>query len=202
MKKPLALLATLAATILLAAPAKVAIAVDDVDPFDLSAFAAPELAPADLAAPAPEAAPEPPAPADEDNDLENGDPRIANLFDDNGFHYEISSTGNFKAVMEFASERTQLVIISSQTELLGDFEIREVYSIAYKEPLTRSELSDLMNQSATKKIGAWQLETDGTLFFVAKIPADLPFEKLEAIIWAVAQTADDFEEAALGTDDF
>lgn len=205
MKKFLALLAAAA----LAAPAAFAADADnaDFDPFDLSAFEAPAADNADdadlvsaIAKPGEDA---PAAIArDDDDDSADCDARIQKLFDDNDFKYEISAAGNFKAIMEFQSERTQLVIICSRTEFLGDMEIREVYSVAYDDTLTRSELSDLMQNSGTKKIGAWQLEDEGQLLFVAKIPAELSFEELESVIWAVARTADDYEESALGTDEF
>jgi len=211
MKKFLALLAAAA----LAAPAAFAADADnaDFDPFDLSAFEAPSAAPAAdnaddaddadlvsaIAKPGDDA---PAAIARDDDDSAECDARIQKLFDANDFKYEISAAGNFKAIMEFQSERTQLVIICSRTEFLGDMEIREVYSVAYDDTLTRSELSDLMQNSGTKKIGAWQLEDEGQLLFVAKIPAELSFDDLESVIWAVARTADDYEESALGTDEF
>ena len=97
--------------------------------------------------------------------------------------------------------RTQLVVISSSTEQLGEMFIREVYSLGGEGMLTRGELLERMEDSSAKKLGAWQV-LEGKLLFVAKVPGDLDFEDLEAVIWAVAKSADAYEEEALETDEY
>ncbi|MBQ9345479.1 MAG: hypothetical protein IJT88_09730 [Kiritimatiellae bacterium] len=123
------------------------------------------------------------------------------MLDANRFKYEISDSGNFRAIMEFESGRTQLVVISSSTEQLGEMFIREVYSLGGEGMLTRGELLERMEDSSAKKLGAWQV-LEGKLLFVAKVPGDLDFEDLEAVIWAVAKSADAYEEEALETDEY
>lgn len=136
------------------------------------------------------------------NAIKDADSRIQARFDANDFHYKITESGNYTAIMDCGNDRTQLVVICSVTEELDDMEIREVISLGYRGNLARSQLVELMQDSSTKKIGAWQLEGDDDVVFVAKVPADLDFDSLSSVIWAVAKSADAAEENLLGSDDF
>ncbi|HEY1068900.1 MAG TPA: hypothetical protein VGE52_22455 [Pirellulales bacterium] len=140
------------------------------------------------------------------------DDRIKKLLDAEDLHYDVTDAGVFKLMFnvgESKDSRSQLVFVNSQTETYGEFEIREVWSIAHKAP-EKSHDADfyrkLLQDTQAKKIGGWSLiTTEGQEYvvFTVKIAADIDGKALRDVLEIVLETADEREKAEnAGADDF
>ncbi len=138
------------------------------------------------------------------------DSRVKAALDKSGLKYEITSDGDFKVILKFEDNRTQVVLINSNTEKLADtnMEIREIYSVAYKVTgnLPIEAANKMMKDSQKRKIGAWELISleGGTslAIFDAKVPTDISADNLEKLIRLVAVRADVMEKELTGADQF
>lgn len=134
------------------------------------------------------------------------DTRISAALDRQGMKYEIDEDGDFRIVFptDDDGDRTQLVIVNSNTEKIGDkLEIREIWSLGY---LNDSSVPSALVKKAAKLsqnyiIGAWEVIGENRLAFVAKVPAVMEDDLLRIAIVNVAQKADAFEKDTLGTDE-
>ena len=73
------------------------------------------------------------------------------------FNYKITKKGDFKLMFNVEDGRTQLVFINSNTEEYRDFEIREIWSIAYKssdEQFPAKVANKLLEDTSRRKLGA------------------------------------------------
>ncbi|MBU6302416.1 MAG: hypothetical protein KGS60_12725 [Verrucomicrobia bacterium] len=136
-----------------------------------------------------------------------GDPRVGVLLDQAGLKFTVDPEGDFRLHNEVSDGRSQLIWILSKTSGLGDLEIREVWSIAFKspEPFSAKVGHLLLEQNGQTKIGAWQMRKMGDDFaavFSAQIAADTDVDSLVTVIQAVAETADDMEEELSEGDDW
>ncbi|MDX2232485.1 MAG: hypothetical protein NW220_22835 [Leptolyngbyaceae cyanobacterium bins.349] len=136
-----------------------------------------------------------------------GDPRVKTVLDKLGLKYEVNQDGDFKVGMEMQNGRTQLAWINSQTEKLGNIEIREIISPGYRSngAIPEKVANQLLADSAQKKLGAWQVMSNGTTHvavFVAKIESNGNPAVMEAALRLVLYSADEMEKALTGKDDF
>ena len=60
-----------------------------------------------------------------------GDPRVKRMLDALELKYSSDDDGDFQVVVEFEDGRSQLAYINSDTQFMNDFEIRELWSVAY-----------------------------------------------------------------------
>jgi hypothetical protein len=125
-----------------------------------------------------------------------------------GLQFEVDDDGDYRVIMAWSEDgRSQLVFVNSNTETLGDAEIREVWTVGYKkatDELSSRVASKLLEESSTYKIGAWEVVWRGeTVLGVlnAKIPADASAKYLGEVINVVAATADEMEKELLTTDE-
>ena len=138
-----------------------------------------------------------------------GDKRVAAALDKAGLKYEMTESGDFKLLYELDDDRTQVVIIGSKTEKLGDLEIREVWSIAQQSDgeFDGETANALLVDNGNRKVGAWQVaveeETDQhTAIFSAQVDAAAEADALAQVIVAVVQTADEMENELTEEDEF
>jgi hypothetical protein len=145
---------------------------------------------------------------EEDKTVRNPDPRVEKALKKLGLKYKVNEDGDFKLVFALEDNRTQVVIISSTTETLGNMEIREVWSpIAKFASNPPCDLSlELLEKHSAFKIGSYQYKKfrSGSylLVFIVHLSAKAPAEELGSIVGAVARTADETEMAIVGNDDF
>ena len=135
------------------------------------------------------------------------DQRVEALLGELELKYQIDSDGDFRLILKLDSGRTQLVFVNSRTETLDEFEIREIWSVAYVASTSLSSFTAnmLLLDSYKKKIGAWQtVKDDGKyiVMFAAKIPADCEASMLNSTLWGVAESADQMERDLTGKDNF
>ncbi|MHB8080246.1 MAG: hypothetical protein ACYDIE_13440 [Candidatus Krumholzibacteriia bacterium] len=137
----------------------------------------------------------------------SGDARIKALLDDAGYKYDLTGDGDFKLVFTTEGERTQIVIINSNTEKYKNFEIREIWSPGYKstEAIGGDIAVKLLKDNYERKLGAWQIVDAGDqqwAVFAAKVAADLSGQDLTSVINIVISSADELEKELTGRDDF
>ena len=122
--------------------------------------------------------------------------------------YRIDDDGDFILDWKLSEGRTQRVYVGSRTFQLGPMEIREVWSIVGYFPYVPPEKLSrtLLEKNSQFKIGSfcYQKRSDGSylVIFSARVPAEHPSHDLGAVIFAVAQTADEAEKEIMGTDNF
>jgi len=136
------------------------------------------------------------------------DLRVRRALESQGLEFEIDADGDYRVIMAWSEDgRSQLVFVNSNTETLGDAEIREVWTVGYKKETTelaQRVAAKLLEASSTYKIGAWEVVWRGeTVLAVlnAKIPADATPKFLGEVINVVSATADETEKELLTTDD-
>jgi hypothetical protein len=138
------------------------------------------------------------------------DARIRSALEQAGLKYEITSDSDFKVLVQCRDNRTQVVLINSDTSKINDtnLELREVYALAYKSTSALpADLSNkMMQDSNRKKIGAWEIiKTSGgvnLVVFNAKILADTSSQNLVKIINSVGLVADEMEKSITPEDTF
>ncbi|MBU1694014.1 MAG: hypothetical protein KJ726_11760 [Verrucomicrobia bacterium] len=135
-----------------------------------------------------------------------GDARVSEALNEAKLQFTELANGNFRLHFTLDGDRTQLVFIDTKTSTMGIFEIRDVWAIGYQSTELPSQevLAKLLTDSATRKVGAWELhENEGTYYalFNIKVAADCSGEGLKSILWAAAEVADAMEKDLLGTDD-
>ncbi len=140
--------------------------------------------------------------------MSNHDLRVEGALQKLNLVYHIDEDGDFVLDWELEDGRTQRVYVGSRTFDLGPMEIREVWSIVGYFPFVPAEKVSrtLLEKNAQLKIGSfcYQKRSDGSyvVVFSARVPAEHPSHELGAVIFAVAQTADETEMEIMGTDDF
>ncbi len=128
------------------------------------------------------------------------DPRVKRQLDALGVGYELNQDASYSVFFELDDGRSQQAFIESETSRLGDFEIRDVWSVAYisKGPLDAELANYLLHQNSLLTIGAWELvQLSSDEFAVAysnKILADCDPDALAASLSVVLNMADELEK--------
>jgi hypothetical protein len=138
------------------------------------------------------------------------DARVKAALEKAGIKYEITSDGDFKVLVTCPNDRTQVVLIDSNTNKMNGttVELREVYALAYKSPgILSAELSDkMMRQSHEKKIGSWEIirtnSNNNLAIFTAKVDAKLDENSLAKIINSIGLVADNMEKEISNKDEY
>ncbi len=130
----------------------------------------------------------------------NSDPRVKSQLDALDIKYEIDKDGDYRVSFALEEGRSQLAFVNSKTSMLGNFEIRDVWSVAHisEGTLDADFANYLLLQNANLKIGAWELREAGDnqflVCFCNKIAADCDPEALRASLIVVLSTADELEK--------
>ena len=117
-----------------------------------------------------------------------------------GIKYEITDKGNFKVIFNMGNNRTQMVLINSNTYEYGGMEIREITSIAAitddKTAFTQNTLFTLLERNHTYKLGAWQIDGGQSPYILQyglRISANATQSVLDELIRLAAKVADEME---------
>lgn len=133
------------------------------------------------------------------------DERVKRILDDREIKYTIDSDGDFRVVFTLDENRTQLALIRSTTSKIYGFEIREVWSVAYKvkEGEFPPEMAvKFLEHNATLKFGAWE-KHGNSVVFVTKIAGNADSQALYDAMMITLETADIMEKELTGdTDEF
>jgi hypothetical protein len=122
--------------------------------------------------------------------------------------YLIDSDGDFRVTLGVGSQgRTQVVVIRSATEKVGDLEVRDIESPALitENDLTAAVANQLLIDSARKRLGAWQVikgQKNHVVLFCSRIGATTDPATLQQVLLLTAISADGMEKALTGKDRF
>ena len=136
-----------------------------------------------------------------------GDTRIKKLLDTLELKYSINSDGDFKLVFEMENGRSQQVFINSNTDEIDDFEVREVWSVAYLSQgyLDIDTANTLLMENSQYKVGSWSLiDSENNTYLVTfsiKLAADCDPNSLLQSLTMVTAVADEMEKKLTGQDD-
>lgn len=131
------------------------------------------------------------------------DPRLSAALDAAGIRYSVQSSGDLQVAATLGNERTQSIVLRSQTHAYRNEEWREVYSVAHRidedAPLDAALARRLLDANNTLVMGAWGMDR-GKLTLIVRLPArSSPLRLVDAIDF-VAEVADTLE-AELDTED-
>lgn len=135
------------------------------------------------------------------------DKRVRAALDAESLNFDIDEDGDYKVVLSFHddNDRTQQVIVQSQTFTYQQTEFREIFSAAVKlDDAGKLDLAlarRLLEESSESMLGFWGIE-DNVIWAIARIPANAPASALHESISFVAIRADDLEKERQGGDDF
>jgi hypothetical protein len=135
----------------------------------------------------------------------SNDPRIKAQLEALNLEYEISNHGAYELNFEFEEGRCQKIWIESDTETLGTFEIRNIWSCAFvsDNPLPGNVTHQLLMANRDAVFGAWStFEDEGETFLVfeAKLPTNIDVNALKTVVVEVATTTDELEKLISGED--
>ncbi|MCU0795220.1 MAG: YbjN domain-containing protein [Akkermansiaceae bacterium] len=139
---------------------------------------------------------------------EGEDPVVKAALDQLGYKYDIKENGDFHLTFTVEDDRTQLMVIRSLTQDYQGYKVRQVYSMAYKAPEKTGKiptpiLKSLLMENSTSKMGAWEIDTEGTAaYYTVRLAADAKPEAIDAAINAVINSADAMEKKLTGKDDW
>lgn len=131
------------------------------------------------------------------------DDRVRIALNEKSLKYNVDSDGDYRLIIQLENKRTQLVIIQSRTSVYGNFEVRDVYSIAYKSSANQFPIfvaNKLLEENSIKKIGAWEKNNQFAMFTV-KLSANSDSESLLNAINVVADVSDTQEKSFSGSSD-
>lgn len=134
------------------------------------------------------------------------DKRVKTALDAENLPYEVDQDGDFKVTLSFPddNDRTQLIVVQSQTFSFQQTEFREIFSAAMKiddaGKLNLELARRLLGESSESKLGFWGIEGD-IVWSIARIPANAPASTLHEAISFVAIRADDLEKEREGGDE-
>lgn len=137
-----------------------------------------------------------------------GDPRVERLLEIHKLEYSVDQDGDFKVTVEFDNGRSQVAFINSTTQYIADFEIREIWSVAYISEgyLDIDTSNSLLLHNNQLKMGSWRLiPNDNNIYFVTyciQIAANCDPASFKQALGFVLQVADDMEEKLTGRDVF
>jgi hypothetical protein len=136
-----------------------------------------------------------------------GDPRVKRMLDALELRYSIDQDGDFKIIIEFQDGRSQVAYINSATQSIDDFELREIWSVAYISEgyLDIDTANTLLLKNHELKIGSWRLIPAGGNTYLAafcvQIAANCDPNSFTKTLSIVLQVADTMEEKLTGADD-
>ena len=135
------------------------------------------------------------------------DARVDKVLSEIGLKYAADTDGDAKLTLGgLDNDRTQLMWVNADTNILSEYESRDIWTIAYlsDKPLPDDKAKMLLEKNAGYKIGSWSLKKFGSKYaavFTAKIPANAEKTAVRAAIMAVAITGDKMELELTGKDD-
>ncbi|MDQ4121628.1 MAG: hypothetical protein M3209_09295 [Acidobacteriota bacterium] len=136
-----------------------------------------------------------------------GDARVTNALNQTKTPFTVDNKGTYQVTFELPNKRRQTIIIMSETEKIGNVELRAVISYAaISDKLPPAEVANQLLQKNMDQISFWSLLKldDGhyALVNMIYIPADLDGKKLDSIFNTVVYAADEMEERLTKKDEF
>jgi hypothetical protein len=135
------------------------------------------------------------------------DSRVARLLTEAGLSYAVDDEGDYRLSSALDDGRSQVAWVASATAKVGDLEVRDLWSIAYRSTgqVPQEIANGLLQANAAQTLGAWQVQRLGEeylLVYSAPIDAKTDARTLALALDAVMRTADAMEQALTGKDEF
>lgn len=135
------------------------------------------------------------------------DGRVARLLTEAGLGYVVDDEGDYRLKFSLDDGRSQIAWVASATAKLGDFEVRDLWSIALRGTgqVPPEVANGLLQANAQQTLGAWQVQRSGEEYMVVfSAPLDVKADAktLALALDAVMKTADAMEQALTGGDVF
>ncbi len=121
--------------------------------------------------------------------------------------WEPDADGDCRLLLEYESGRSQQVFVTSRTEELDGWKLREIWSVAgmgatLQEPVN---MELLLRTNPDQLLGAWgyrQIGEQTAAVFVLKAPAACDPQQLRRLIALVGRSADEMEQSLGEGDQF
>lgn len=111
-------------------------------------------------------------------------------------NFQVDATGDFRATYDIGEGRSQLVIIRSGLDQIGELDSREIRSIGYRapsDPFPAVAASRLLDENNRRVLGKWGKQ--GTLAVLSvRVPPAADADVLMAAIEMAARDADAMEK--------
>ena len=135
------------------------------------------------------------------------DSRVARLLTEAGLSYAVDDEGDYRLSSALDDGRSQVAWVASATARVGDLEVRDLWSIAYRSTgqVPQEVANGLLQANARQTLGAWQVQRSGEEYLVVfSAPLDVKTDAktLALALDAVMRTADAMEQALTGKDEF
>ncbi len=124
------------------------------------------------------------------------DRRVETTLNETDLKFDIDKDGDFKLLLNYDDNRSQLVFVQSKTEQYKNYEIREIFAYGYKSPsseFSASVANRLLTDNSKKKMGAWE-KRGAYAVYVIKISADADALSLKNAIQLAAICAEEMEK--------
>ena len=135
------------------------------------------------------------------------DARVARLLTEAGLSYAVDDEGDYRLSFALDDGRSQVAWVASATAKVGELEVRDLWSIAYRSTgqVPQEVANGLLQANAAQTLGAWQVQRSGDEYLVVfSAPVDVKTDAktLALALDAVMRTADAMEQALTGKDEF
>jgi len=135
------------------------------------------------------------------------DDRVARQLTEAGLGYVVDDEGDYRLQFSVGDGRSQVAWVASGTAKVGDLEVRDLWSIAYRSTgqVPQEMANGLLQANAQQTLGAWQVQRSGEEYLVVfSAPVDVKTDAktLALALDAVTKTADAMEQALTGGDVF
>jgi hypothetical protein len=135
------------------------------------------------------------------------DARVARLLTEAGLSYAVDDEGDYRLRFALDDGRSQVAWVASATATVGELEVRDLWSIAYRSTgqVPQEVANGLLQANAAQTLGAWQVQRSGEEYLVvfsAAVDVKTDAKTLALALDAVMRTADAMEQALTGKDEF
>ena len=135
------------------------------------------------------------------------DARVARLLTEAGLSYVVDDEGDYRLSFSLDDGRSQVAWAASATARVGELQVRDLWSIAYRSTgqVPQEVANGLLQANARQTLGAWQVQRSGEeylLVFSAPVDVKTDAKTLALVLDAVMKTADAMEQALTGKDEF
>ena len=136
---------------------------------------------------------------------ETEDARVRAALETSGLKFEVNGRHNYTARFDMPDGRFQRVFVNSGTTTSGNYEFREVWSVAYVGvALSGETLENLLDENADLKLGGWRLVSgeQTILLFSVPVPANADGRFLASAMMLCASSSDQMEKSLADSDSF
>lgn len=136
------------------------------------------------------------------------DTRVASILKKIGYKYDVTALGNYRLDFSLSDKRSQLVFVSSRTEMFEGYETRKIWAYVFKSKdlLSAEKANQLLMDNVPQKAGAYELSKapDGgyEVIYAVHVDAEAGPKPFRAAVRLVLLTSDAKEKELTNKDEF